>query len=131
MENKKEFFFVVLILFAIVTVLTFLPASAQGKRYPKFDVCIANETNIPVNYRYRWCTRAGKGCRDYKKTTIRPGSTNTHTSPEGMARLDVEMHTGGAKGYYKTYSIEGETEGCKLQYAIGTVEGGHLRIFKK
>jgi hypothetical protein len=130
MKTKKAFLSVAPILCILMTVFIYLTAWALNSPYPKFDVCIANETNIPVKYKREWCTRDGRKCADAKLVTVQPGNTMTHTSPEGMAVLHISIHTGGPKGFYKPYTIEGETEGCKKEYAIRAVEGGHLRIFK-
>jgi hypothetical protein len=129
MKTIKTFLSVIFLTCAILMVFTSLSAVAQ---YPRFYVCLTNNTSSNVNYKASWCTRAGYDCTSYKNYTIEPGETVRHWGPEGNGKLNVTMHSGGEGGVYKDFNLYGTTGGCRnsSSYRINYNNRGFLRIFE-
>jgi hypothetical protein len=127
MKTKKLLLFV-LLFSAILMAFTSLSAVAQ---YPRFYVCLTNNTNNTIHYAVQWCTRAGYDCTGYRNYSIAPGTTLRHWGPRGNGRMDVTMHSGGSGGVYRHYNLYGTTGGCRSssRYDIRYNYRGFLRIY--
>jgi hypothetical protein len=130
MQTKKVIFSMSLIVFVLLIILTYLPERSQAVLYPKFDVCIQNRTGRVVHYKGRWCTRDRSNCGNWVNSTLQPNYTMTHTSPRGMARLEVSYYTGGSKGWDENKYMEGETEGCRIEYEFKLDDKHYLHLYK-
>ena len=127
MKIKRVLLFVLLF---CATSMLFTSLSAVAD-YPRFYVCLTNNTNHNVHYKASWCTRAGYYCTSYKRYTIAPGDTIEHWGPHGNGRMDVIMHTGGTGGVYKNFYLYGSEGGCSnsSSYYIQYNNRGFLRIY--
>lgn len=129
MKVKNNLMLVVFLLCAMLMLFTSLSAEAQ---YPRFYVCLTNNTDSNVYYKASWCTRAGYDCTSYKNYTIAPGETIKHWGPHGNGRMDVTMHSGGSGGVYRDYNLYGTSGGCRgsSSYRIRYNNRGYLRIYE-
>ena len=118
-------------LIVTVAVQLYPPTRAEGQVYPKFTVCIYNQSGQTIRYQRGWSTRNGEYFDGYKLITIAPGQKATHTGPRGKGRLNIRIHTGGSQGVYKNFYVNGTAGNCDYSSsaAIRYNERGFLRLY--
>lgn len=94
----------VLVIAAVGVFTSALPAQAQSNRYAV--VCLFNNTDLPINYQYKW----GNG--SWESDTLDAGYNMTHSwkyarglvsSPKFTVKFDADLTD---SNYYEVYSLE-------------------------
>lgn len=129
---KKKALVKIVVLSFMTTLLVVLTAVPLVAQYPRFFVCMVNNTNKYINYNTQWCTRAGSNCSGYRRWTISPNSYRRHWGAPGNGKMTVKIHTGGSGGVVRTYNFYGTTSSCRDRstYHIRYNDRGFLRVFK-